>query len=79
MSLMNDFRSFLLEDDLKINIFQNRVNIINYISIDHFDSNSVIVRHNKGFIHIKGEKLVVTKLLSAELLVQGVIKSVELQ
>lgn len=79
MSLIKDFRSYLLEEELKINVFYNRVNIINYIGIDHFDSSSVIIRHNKGFIHVKGEKLVVTKLVSNELLIEGNIKSVELK
>lgn len=79
MSLIKDFRSYLLEEELKINLFYNRVNIINYIGIDHFDNNSVIVSHNKGFINIKGEKLVVTKLISNELLIEGIIKSVELK
>lgn len=79
MSLIKDFRSYLLEEELKINIYMNHVNIINYVHIDHFDNNSIIVRHNKGFIHVKGENLVVTKLINTELLIEGKIKSVELK
>ena len=33
MSIVKDFRSYLLEDNLKINVYEKRVNIINYISI----------------------------------------------
>ena len=79
MSLVKDFRSYLLEEELKINLFYNRVNIINYLGIDHFDNNIVIIRHNNGYINIKGEKLVVTKLLNNELLIEGNIKSVDLK
>ena len=65
MSIVKDFRSYLLEDNLKINVYEKRVNIINYISINHFDD--------------KGTNLVVTKLLSDELLIEGKIRSVELK
>lgn len=79
MSLLENFRSYLLEDNLKINVYEKRVNIINYISINHFDDNLVIVKYNNGFIDIKGDGLVVTKLLNNELLIEGSIKSVELK
>lgn len=79
MSIIKDFRSYLLEEELKINIYYNRVNIINYITIDHFDNSSIIVRHNKGHINIKGQNLVVTKLINNELLIEGNIKSVDLK
>lgn len=79
MSLVNNFRSYLLEEELKICLYKKRVNIINYINIDHFDNNNIIVRHKDGFINIKGSDLVVTKLLSDELLIEGKVKSVELK
>lgn len=79
MSLIKDFRSYLLEDDLKIHLYKNKVNIINYINIDHFDSNMILIRYSDGYINIKGDKLIVTKLLNSELLIEGVIRSVELK
>ena len=79
MSIVKDFRSYLLEDNLKINVYEKRVNIINYISINHFDDNLVIIKYNNGFIDVNGTNLVVTKLLSDELLIEGKIRSVELK
>lgn len=79
MSLIKDFRSYLLEDNLKINVYEKCVNIINYININHFDDNLVIIKYNNGFIDIKGNNLVVTKLLNNEILIEGIIKSVELK
>ena len=79
MSLINSIRNYIIEEELKINVFKNKVYIANYTNIDHFSDNSFIIRHNKDFINIKGEKLIVTKLVNNEILIEGSIKSVELR
>lgn len=79
MKIFNDFRNYLLEEELKINVFKNKVNISNYSNIDHFDDNSVIIRHKDGNILIKGNNLVVSKLIDNEVLIEGKINSVELR
>jgi len=38
MKLFDDFRSFVLENEFSIHIYENRINIVNYDSIGHFDS-----------------------------------------
>ena len=79
MKLINNIRSFLLEDDFEVRIYKNKVNIVNYDSIGHFDSNKIIVYYNSGTIAIKGENLVVSKLLNDEVLITGVIQNIELR
>ncbi|MEG0826632.1 MAG: YabP/YqfC family sporulation protein [Bacilli bacterium] len=79
MQIVNNLRNYLLEEELKINVFKNKVNIVNYTNIDHFDNNKVIIKHKEGSILINGEKLVVSKLLIDEVLVEGLIKSIELR
>ena len=79
MKLFNDLRSYLLEEELKINVFKNKVNISNYTNIDHFDDNSVIVRHKDGKVLIKGNSLVVSKLVDNEVLIEGKINQIELR
>lgn len=79
MKLVNNIRSFLLEDDFEIRIYKNKVNIVNYDSIGHFDSNKIIIYYNAGNILIKGENLVVSKLLNDEVLITGTIQNIELR
>lgn len=79
MNYKDKFRAYLKEDEFKITILKNKVNVVSYESIGHFDSNKVMIRYNDGTLIINGDNLVVSKLLNDEVLVTGVIKSVELR
>lgn len=79
MKYLDKFRSYLLEEEFKMNISKSKINIVNYTSIGHFDSNKVIVRYTDGTILIEGEKLVVSKLLNDEILITGAVKKIELR
>ena len=79
MNFIKNIRSYILEDELQINVFKDKVNIVNYTKIGHFDNTKVMVYYNEGLIEIKGEKLVVSKLLNNEILITGVIKNIELR
>ena len=77
MSLINNFRSYLLDEEFKITIIENKVDIVNYDEIGHFDSNKVIIRYKDKRLIIKGNNLVVSRLLVDEVLVTGNIKNIE--
>lgn len=79
MKIINNFRSFLLEDSFEIHIYKNKIDILNYTSMGHFDSNKIIVYSDSGYITIKGKDLVVTKLLKDEVLITGLIDGIELR
>ena len=79
MKIINNFRSFLLEDNFEIHIYKNKIDILNYTSMGHFDSNTIIVYSDSGYITIKGKDLVVTKLLKDEVLITGLIDGIELR
>ena len=79
MKIINNFRSFLLEDNFEIHIYKNKIDILNYTSMGHFDSNKIIVYSDSGYIIIKGKDLVVTKLLKDEVLITGLIDGIELR
>ena len=72
-------KNYILEDEFQLRLLNNRINIVNYTSIGHFDNNKVIVRYENGEILIKGEKISVTKLLDDEILIIGEFKSIELR
>jgi len=77
MNIKSGIRSYILEGDTKITIVNNKLNITNYIDIGHFDSNKIIVKLNNKNIIIKGNNLVVSKLLDDEILITGEFKTLE--
>ena len=79
MNYKDKFRAYLKEEEFKIIILKNKVNVVNYESIGHFDSNKVMIRYDEGTLIIGGNNLVVSKLLNDEVLVTGIIKTLELR
>lgn len=77
MNIIDGIRSYILEDDLKLTIVNNKINIVNYKDIGHFDSNKIIIKIENGQIIIKGDNLVVSKLMSDEILITGEFYSIE--
>lgn len=77
--MLNNLRSYILEDKFKITILTGRIDIVNYSEIDHFDDTKIIVRFQNGLVIIKGEDLTISKLLNDELLILGKIKNIEFQ
>lgn len=79
VQIIKNLRNYLLEDEFQIRILNGKVNVVNYNSIGHFDSNKVILKHDSGSVAITGDHLVVSKLLTDEILVTGNIKNIELR
>ena len=77
MNTINGIRSYILENETKITIVGNKINITNYIDIGHFDSEKIIVKLNKKNITIKGNNLVVSKLMNDEILITGNFNNIE--
>ena len=72
-----NLRKYILEDEFKIIYLSNKLNIVNYNDISHFDSNKIIINYNDGSVLINGKNLVVSKLVSDELLIEGSILKIE--
>ena len=77
MNIINGIRSYILENDLKITILNNKINIVNYKDIGHFDSNKIVLKTENGEVIVKGSDLVVSKLLSSEILITGNFSNIE--
>ena len=77
--MLKDLRTYILENEFKINILVGKIDIVNNIEIDHFDDTKVMVRYEKGRVVIRGENLTISKLLNDELLILGQIKAVEFE
>ena len=77
--MLNHLRSYILETDFKITILKNKIDIVNYTEIDHFDDTKIIIRFKEGHLIIKGENLTISKLLNDELLIIGKAKTIDFQ
>lgn len=77
MNIINGIKSYILDNDLKITIINNKINIINYKDIGHFDSNKIVVKVESGEIIVKGNDLVVSKLMNSEILITGNFSNIE--
>ena len=77
MKIVDGIKSYILEDDLKTTIMNNKINILNYIDIGHFDSNKIVIKTNSKDIIVKGSDLVVSKLMNNEVLITGNFKALE--
>lgn len=78
-TVFKKLKDYILETEFKIILLDGKVDIVNYLDIDHFDDNKIIVRNNKGTVIIKGEDLIISKLLTDEILILGKIKGLEIR
>lgn len=79
MKLINAFRNYMLDEEFKINIFKDKVNVVNYIDIVNFTSKEVTIKYDGGLLLIIGSNLSISKLLIDEVLVTGSIEKIELR
>lgn len=75
--MLKELKNYILESEFKTIILKNKINIVNYEEIDHFDDNKIMIRFKEGLIIIKGENLIISKLLDNELLINGKINNLE--
>ena len=78
MGLVNKFRTYLLEDEFRINILNGKVNIKNYDTIGQIDSNKMVIFYENGIVTVTGKNLSLIKMLDDELLISGNIQKIEL-
>lgn len=79
MKLINNLRNYILEDNFKLVFINNKINIVNYISVIHFDSDLIKIKYSDGIVSIKGSNLIISRLLNDELLIEGIISNIEIR
>ena len=71
----NGIKSYILDNEFKIIILNNKINITNYLEMGHFDNNKVIVRYlnqnKEKTLVVNGKNLIVSRLKIKEVLVEG--------
>ena len=79
MSIVRRARNYLLDEMFNMRVLKNKINICNYETIGYLDNDLIIINYDSGEIKIKGENLVVSKLMNDEILISGNIKNIEMR
>ena len=76
--MMKKIREYIYSTKLKINYIEDSLNIVNYDEIILLTDSKIIIQKDQKTIIVKGENLILAKLLENEILINGIIKSIEL-
>lgn len=79
MKLINKLRNYIEDNEFRITILPNKVDIINYEKIYEIENDYIIVKYEKGLITVRGKNLVISKLMNDEVLITGIISNIELR
>ncbi|MDD6879502.1 MAG: YabP/YqfC family sporulation protein [bacterium] len=77
--MFKELKNYIFDEQCKISFIDNKVNIINYEKIIVMEKTRVNISTKKKNIIVKGNNLLIKKLLDKELLIEGDIKSIELE
>ncbi len=75
--MIDKIRDYIRDDEFRLTIFKDRLHIINYLEILTFSNKHISVDTGDNLIVIKGENLILNKLLDNEILITGKIYTVE--
>ncbi|MFI3260151.1 MAG: YabP/YqfC family sporulation protein [bacterium] len=79
MNLINNIKNFLYDKEYFVSMYEEHIHLYGYNQIIKFDESELIFDFTKFKLNIKGEKLLVKKMLSNEMLISGIIKSFEIE
>lgn len=75
--MIDKIRDYIRDDEFRLTIFKDRLHIINYLEILTLSNKYISVDTGDNLIVIKGENLILNKLLDNEILITGKIYTVE--
>ena len=75
--MFNNIRNFINDSEFKLTLFKDKVHLINYEEILSLDTNRISFQTDTGIVVIKGENIILNKLLDKEVLLKGKIASIE--
>ncbi|MBQ9853997.1 MAG: YabP/YqfC family sporulation protein [Bacilli bacterium] len=78
MSIKSKLENYLYDNEYKIIIKNNSINICNYTEIIDFDVNKIVIKNKDKKISIEGKNLIISKMLKEEVLITGIIKNISI-
>ena len=76
---MFDLRNYISDVEFRVNLYKDKVHIVNYTKIVTIEKSRISIGYSSGMLIIKGKDLALKKLLDDEILIKGIIDSVELE
>ena len=77
-TMLRNIASYVRNEEFYINIWQDKINIVNFKEIVILEDNKIVILSPNGKVIIKGSNLSINKLLDRELLITGKFNSIEL-
>lgn len=76
---MFDLRNYINDVEFRVDLYKDKVHIVNYTKIVTIEKSRISIGYSSGMVIIKGKNLALKKLLDDEILIKGIINSVELE
>ncbi len=76
MKLINDFQRYINNDDFNMIYKNNYLNVINYKKIIDFTNDLISFEDKNNTYYVKGNNLVISRMLDNEILIIGDIKEI---
>ena len=77
MSMFERVKEYIQDNEFRLTLFEDRIHIINYVKILSLEAERISILTASKRIVIKGEDLVLNRLLECEVLILGNVFSVE--
>ena len=78
MHILANLKNFLYDNENFIALFNNKIYLYNITKIDTLNCNKILVYFNNKKIEINGLKLKPIKCANKEILIEGIIESVNI-
>lgn len=75
--MIEKLRNYIKDNEFRLTLLKNKVHVINYSEILSLDSKRISIQANDNMYVIKGNNLILNRLLDNEVLIDGVILSIE--
>lgn len=75
--MLRNIREYIDNSEFQLNLLKGRVNVLNYQELLQINSKEMIFTTSFCKINVKGNNLVLSKLLDSELLITGDIDAIE--
>ncbi len=75
--MLDNIKNFINDNEFRLALFNDKVHLINYEEILSLDTNRISFQTKTGIVVIKGENIILNKLLDKEILLKGKIASIE--
>lgn len=78
MKLLNHVRGFLIDQEYYIDIYENKIHVFHYIDILKLQDEEIILQMSDFKLVLKGVNFRVSRLENREILISGVLDSLEM-